>query len=61
MITLYVLTLIFACRVDCSPPTVTLPQTYESRAACLAAGAQWVAPAVNPNGTVRTYACAIKR
>lgn len=61
MSSLYVLTLIFACRVACAPATVTLPQTYATRAACITAGNAWVAPAANPSGTVRTFSCALKR
>jgi hypothetical protein len=61
MLLVYVLTLVFACRSECSPPTQTLPETYATRAECLAAGAKWVTAAANPTGTVRTYACAVKR
>lgn len=61
MMLVYVLTLVFGCRAGCEPPTVTLPQTYQTRAECMAAGNVWVSPAANPTGTVRTFSCANKR
>ncbi len=57
----YLLTIVFACRLDCFPPTVTLDVTFDTRAACMEAGRKWVEPAANPQGTVATFACSEKR
>lgn len=53
----YVLTVFFACTLDCGQPAQFTAQTFQTYSQCVAAGGLWLSPNANPDQAVVSYQC----